>query len=69
VPADFRPRSVDGEVSEFLSLAPAEVADRIANGEFTVEAGLVTLDFLLRHQLIASDPQVRAALDRCRVRP
>ena len=69
VPADFRPRSVDGEVSEFLCLAPAEVADRIANGEFTVEAGIVTLDFLLRHEAIAPDPQVRAALDRCRVRP
>lgn len=69
VPADFRPRSVDGEVSEFLCLAPAEVADRIANGEFTVEAGLVTLDFLVRHGAIASDPQLRAALDRCRVRP
>lgn len=70
VPADFRPRNVDGEVSEFLCLLPVEVADRIANGEFTVEAGLVTLDFLLRHQVIASpDPQVRAALDRCRVGP
>jgi 8-oxo-dGTP pyrophosphatase MutT (NUDIX family) len=69
VPAGFRPRSVDGEVSEFLCLAPAEVADRIANGEFTVEAGLVTLDFLLRHEAIALDPQIRAALDRCRVRP
>ena len=70
VRADFRPRSVDGEVSEFLCLAPAEVADRIANGEFTVEAGLVTLVFLLRHEAIApSDLHVRAALDRCRVRP
>ena len=70
VPADFRPRSVDGEVSEFLCLAPAEVADRLANGEFTVEAGLVTLDFLVRQQLIAPpDPRVRAALDRCRVGP
>ena len=69
VPADFRPRSVDGEVSEFLRLAPAEVADRIENGEFTVEAGLVTLDFLVRHEAIAPDPQLRAALDRCRVGP
>jgi len=70
VPADFRPRNVDGEVSEFLCLTPAGVADRIANGEFTVEAGLVTLDFLVRQQLIAApDPQVRAALDRCRVGP
>jgi 8-oxo-dGTP pyrophosphatase MutT (NUDIX family) len=70
VPADFRPRNVDGEVSEFMCLLPAGVADCIANGEFTVEAGLVTLDALLRHQAIARpDPQVRAALDRCRVGP
>jgi 8-oxo-dGTP pyrophosphatase MutT (NUDIX family) len=70
VPADFRPRSVDGEVSEFLCLEPAEIAERIGNGEFTAEAGLVTLDFLVRHQWIAApDPQVGAALDRCRVRP
>ena len=70
MPADFQPRNVDGEVGEFICLPPAEVAERIAAGEFTVEAGLVTLDFLLRHQAIASpDPQVRAALEGCRVRP
>jgi 8-oxo-dGTP pyrophosphatase MutT (NUDIX family) len=70
VPADFRPRNMDGEVGEFLCLPPQEVAGRIAGGEFTVEAGLVTLDFLLRHQAIASpDPRVHAALEGCRVRP
>jgi 8-oxo-dGTP pyrophosphatase MutT (NUDIX family) len=70
VPADFRPRNVDGEVAEFLCVSPAEVAERIAGGELTVEAGLLTLDFLLRHQAIESpDPQVRAALEGCRVRP
>ena len=69
VPADFQPRKVDGEVSEFMLLEAAKTADRIASGEFTVEAGLVTLDFLLRTQAIALDPAVRAALDRCRVRP
>ena len=69
VAADFRPRNVDGEVAEFLCLSPAEVSDRIANGEFTVDAGLVTLDFLLRHGAIASDEKLRAELDQCRVRP
>ncbi len=70
VPADFRPRNVDGEVGEFLCLPQAEVVERIASGEFTVEAGLVTLDFLLRHQAIElPDPQVRAALEGSRVRP
>ena len=69
VAADFQPRNLDGEVGEFMCLTATETADRIANGEFTVEAGLVTLDFLLRHEVIAPDAQVRAALDRCRVRP
>ena len=69
VAADFAPRNFDGEVAEFHCMAAAEVADRIANGEFTVEAGLVTLDFLLRHRAIASDEPLRAALDQCRVRP
>lgn len=69
VPADFLPRNVDAEVGEFMLLNAAETADRVANGEFTVEAGLVTLDFLLRHGALAADSRVRDALDRCRVRP
>ena len=68
LPAGFQPRNVDGEVSEFKWLDPAEVADRVAKGEFTVEAGLVTLDFLVRYGAIA-DRAIVAALDRCRVRP
>jgi 8-oxo-dGTP pyrophosphatase MutT (NUDIX family) len=69
LPADFRPRNVDGEVGEFMLLSAAETADRVASGEFTVEAGLVTLDFLLRTAAIAPDPALSAALDRCRLRP
>ena len=67
--ADFRPRNVDGEVAEFHCLAASEVADRIANGEFTVDAGLLTLDFLARNGAIAFTPELLAALDQCRVRP
>jgi 8-oxo-dGTP pyrophosphatase MutT (NUDIX family) len=69
LPADFRPRNIDGEVGEFMLLSAAETADRVASGEFTVEAGLVTLDFLLRRAAIAPDPALSAALDRCRLRP
>jgi 8-oxo-dGTP pyrophosphatase MutT (NUDIX family) len=69
VAADFQPRNLDGEVGEFMCLTATETADRIANGEFTVEAGLVALDLLLRHGAVAPDARVRAALDRCRVRP
>ena len=69
LPADFRPRNVDGEVGEFMLLGAAETADRIASGEFTVEAGLVTLDFLVRKGAIGPDASLLAAIDRCRVRP
>jgi 8-oxo-dGTP pyrophosphatase MutT (NUDIX family) len=48
LPADFAPRNVDGEVAVFAALTPAELVDRIAAGVFTLEAGLVTLDHLLR---------------------
>ena len=69
LPAGFRPSNVDGEVSEFMLLSAAETADRIAGGEFTVEAGLVTLDFLARRRAIALDPEAAAALGRCKVGP
>jgi hypothetical protein len=52
-----------------MLLGAAETAERIAGGEFTVEAGLVTLDFLLRSAAIGPDPALSAALDRCRLRP
>ena len=68
LPDDFRPRNVDGEVSEFKLLGATEVADRVANGEFTCEAGLITLDFLVRRKAIAG-PEIIDALDRCRARP
>jgi len=70
LPADFHPRNVDGEVGEFLRLRAAEVAERIANGEFSVEAGLLTLEWLLRRQAIeCEDPLLAEAVEQCRLRP
>jgi 8-oxo-dGTP pyrophosphatase MutT (NUDIX family) len=66
---DFQPRNVDGEVSQFMSQGAEETADDIASGEFTIEAGLVTLDFLSRQGVIPLDGALASALDRCRVRP
>jgi len=64
---DFTPRNIDGEVGEFMRVDSSAVLERIAQGELTVEAGLVALGFLLRHRAIAMpDPRIRAALDRCR---
>ena len=53
LPAGFKPHNVDGEVSEFLSLKPGPLVERIARGEMTVEAGLVAADFLQRRGFIS----------------
>lgn len=41
LPADFRPHNRDGEVAEFLALAPAELAARLDAQEFSPDATLV----------------------------
>jgi 8-oxo-dGTP pyrophosphatase MutT (NUDIX family) len=52
LPAGRVPSNQDGEVSE-IALMPVEQAARVAaSGEMTVDAALVTLDFLLRHRLL-----------------
>ncbi|MEK7863086.1 MAG: NUDIX domain-containing protein, partial [Chloroflexota bacterium] len=66
LPPDFTPRNTDGEVSEFLALDPAQLLTRIARGEMTVEAGLVAVDFVLRHGLLRdSGGTLRAAVEAC----
>lgn len=42
LPDDFVPRNQDGEVAEFLHLAPAALMQRLAAGEFTGDAAAVT---------------------------
>lgn len=67
LPADFTPRNTDGEVSEFLSLDPARLRERIARGEMTVEAGLAAADFALRHAMLQDeDGKIGAAIEACR---
>lgn len=48
LPADFKPRGQDGEVSEHRLVTIAEALALIADGEMTIDASLVTLDWLLR---------------------
>jgi 8-oxo-dGTP pyrophosphatase MutT (NUDIX family) len=55
LPANYAPRNTDGEVSEFMTLAPAALLERIARGELTVDAGLVAADFMLRHGAISDE--------------
>lgn len=68
LPADFTPRNTDGEVSEFLTLDPAGLLERIARAEMTVEAGLVAAEFALRHHVVQDGAgEIGATLDACRV--
>lgn len=70
LPPDFAPRNTDGEVSEFLSLDPAALLERIAHGEMTVDAGLVAVDFVLRHALLRdAGTEISAAVEACRRAP
>lgn len=52
LPHGLVPRNQDGEVSEIRLLDVAKVAECAANGAMTVDATLVTLDFLLRSRLL-----------------
>lgn len=52
LPAEFTPVNNDNEVSEFHLLRPPDLLPLIGKSEFSVEAGLVTLDFLLRQSLV-----------------
>lgn len=49
LPEGFVPECQDGEVSEFICMDHDQLAGALADGEFSVEAGLVTRDWLSRH--------------------
>jgi 8-oxo-dGTP pyrophosphatase MutT (NUDIX family) len=48
--ADFVPRPVDGEVSEFMCLPQDQLIRRIEAGEFTYDAAAVIATWFLRHR-------------------
>ncbi len=48
LPEDFTPVCQDGEVAGFLLMSRNEVQGALADGEFSVEAGLVVRDWLAR---------------------
>lgn len=53
LPNSFTPEINDGEVEAFSLFSPDEVARFIASGEyFKPNSGLITLQFLLRHNLL-----------------
>jgi 8-oxo-dGTP pyrophosphatase MutT (NUDIX family) len=58
LPPDFTPANQDGEVSEILCLPIEDVVGRILAGEFTLDAGAVMVDALLRQGIpLPEDPQ------------
>jgi 8-oxo-dGTP pyrophosphatase MutT (NUDIX family) len=48
LPEDFNPENQDGEVSEIRCMALEEVIQGILSGDFTLDAGVVMIDGLLR---------------------
>jgi 8-oxo-dGTP pyrophosphatase MutT (NUDIX family) len=56
LPAGLVPRNQDGEVESFALLPVEEALDLAAGTSMTVDAALVTLDFALRHGLMAAPP-------------
>ena len=48
LPEDFTPRNHDGEVAEILRMPVEDVVQCILAGDFTLDAGTVTIDGLLR---------------------
>ncbi|HET9976393.1 MAG TPA: DUF4743 domain-containing protein [Burkholderiaceae bacterium] len=61
LPDDLTPRNQDGEVAELHRWPVADAIERAAAGEMTVDAALVTLDFALRHGLLAAGDAVDLA--------
>ena len=58
LPQDFRPVNQDGEVSEIRLMPVEDVCEAILQGEFTLDAGAVTIDGLLRlGAVLPEDPQ------------
>ena len=55
LPGDFRPANQDGEVSELRLVPLEEVVEEILLGEFTLDAGAVMIDGLLRQGLLAPE--------------
>ena len=67
LPSDFRPINHDGEVAEFRLVTPDELIALLAAREFTVDAGVVAIDFLSRHGALPADIRLEQQLGALRV--
>jgi len=66
LPAGRVPHNQDGEVAGFTLMPVAQALALASGAAMTVDAALVTIDFLLRHGLLRA-PAVAAAVERLRV--
>jgi len=55
LPEDFKPANQDGEVAEIRRVPLEEVLQHILAGEFTMDAGTVMIDGLLRQGILAPE--------------
>ena len=67
LPSDFRPINHDGEVAEFRLVTPDELMVLLAAREFTVDAGVVAIDFLSRRGALPADIRLEQQLGALRV--
>ena len=55
LPPGLQPRNQDGEVHSLALMTAAQALGHAAAGDMTVDASLATLDFALRHRLLAAN--------------
>jgi 8-oxo-dGTP pyrophosphatase MutT (NUDIX family) len=67
LPAGLPPHNQDGEVQAWHCRPIAKALEHAARGEMTMDAGLVTLDFAVRHGLLHATPAVQERLDSLRL--
>lgn len=64
LPGHFTPINQDGEVASIRQMSVAETIEAILDGEFTLDAGTVTIDFLIRRGLLQESAEELAHLRR-----
>lgn len=69
LPPDFRPQNQDGEVERFYCVRPEDALARVeqmtTGGDFTVEATLVMLNFLIRRGFFSPERPDYVEILRC----
>jgi 8-oxo-dGTP pyrophosphatase MutT (NUDIX family) len=66
LPPGLEPRNQDGEVAGFTLMSVAQAAELARSDDMTVDAALVTIDFLARHGLL-DDPEAARGIAALRV--